>query len=65
MKTTLTFIFLVASISLSCSPPKDDKKPEGILTTAQEQTLQKAKYTEQLLKKTDEERQKILDETQE
>lgn len=64
MKKILTLILFSASICLSCSPQKDDQKPEGVLTNAQEQTLQKAKEIESLLKETDDEHQKILDETQ-
>jgi starvation-inducible outer membrane lipoprotein len=58
MKFHQTVFLLILSIMLAaCS-----EKPQGVLTNAQQQTLDKAKQTEDVLKKANEERLKKIDE---
>ncbi len=57
MKFTILFL-LIAIIFSACSD-----KPQGVLTNAQQHTLDKAKQTEDVLKKANEERLKKIDET--
>ncbi|RYY73404.1 MAG: hypothetical protein EOO52_18565 [Gammaproteobacteria bacterium] len=55
-------IFLHAFIAASCAPKNPPEKPPSVLSDAQQHTLEKAKETEDILKKADEERRKKLDE---
>ena len=63
MKLKYSALFLLTSIVVaSCSPKTLEEKPQGVLSDAQQHTLDKAKETEDVLKKADEERLKKLDE---
>lgn len=66
-------ILCIASISVfvcACSPKQPEQQPanlpekksQGVLTDAQQKTLDKAKQTEELLDKTAKERMKEVDE---
>lgn len=58
MKFYQVIFLLMLSISFAaCS-----EKPQGVLTDAQQHTLDKAKQTEDILKKANEERLKKIDE---
>ena len=54
----LWFVFA----TIACSPNPPEEKPQGVLSDAQERTLEKAQETEAVLKKADEERRKKLEE---
>lgn len=56
MKSTLLLLILTIIFS-ACS-----EKPQGVISNAQQQTLDKAKQTEEVLKKADEERLKKIEE---
>jgi hypothetical protein len=57
-------VFIVLSLTLfACSPKNADEKPQGVLSDAQKQTLDKAKKTEELLDKANKERMKEVDDT--
>jgi len=60
----LAFLLVSAVIVSSCSPKNPEEKPKGVLSDAQQHTLDKAKETEDVLKKADEERLKKLDEVE-
>jgi len=60
----LAFLLVSAVIFSSCSPKNPEEKPQGVLSDAQQHTLDKAKETEDVLKKADEERLKKLDEVE-
>ncbi|RYY04285.1 MAG: hypothetical protein EOO53_02910 [Gammaproteobacteria bacterium] len=60
----LAFLLVIAVILSSCSPKNPEEKPQGVLSDAQQHTLDKAKETEDVLKKADEERLKKLDEVE-
>ncbi|HOY22729.1 MAG TPA: hypothetical protein PK002_06210 [Cellvibrio sp.] len=47
---------------IACSPKNADEKPQGVLSDAQKQTLDKSKKTEELLDKANKERMKEVDE---
>ncbi|GGY69118.1 hypothetical protein GCM10011613_11790 [Cellvibrio zantedeschiae] len=61
---------LLASFVCACSPKQPEQQPaqlpekksQGVLTDSQQQTLDKAKQTEELLDKTNKERMKEVDE---
>ena len=58
MKFHQTILVVTLTLIAACS-----EKPKGVLTDAQQHTLDKAKQTEDVLKKANEERLKKLDET--
>ena len=62
--TTTTFLsyLLIACLFTACSPKNADEKPQGVLSEAQKQTLDKSKKTEELLDKANKERMKEVDE---
>ena len=62
--TKLLSGLLVACLIAACSPKPADEKPQGVLSDAQQRTLDKAKQTEDVLKKANEERLKTIDEVE-
>jgi len=54
--------FLCALTVTACIPKSPEEKPQGVLSDAQQRTLDKAKETEDVLKKADDERRKKLEE---
>lgn len=61
MKPYQILLLAIFSIVLAACSDKTDK-PKGVLTDAQQHTLDKAKQTEDVLKKANEERLKKVDE---
>lgn len=58
-------VLILLSLSLiACSPKNTDEKPQGVLSDAQKQTLDKSKKTEELLDKANKERMKEVDEAE-
>ena len=55
---------VIVFIVCGCSPNEDNKKPEGVLTNAQEKTLAKAKQIDDTAKAIDEKRLKELNEAE-
>ena len=62
MKTHLLALAILSLTLIACSPKNTDEKPQGVLTDAQKQTLDKAKKTEDMLDKANKERMKAVDE---
>ena len=62
MKTHLLTLAILSLTLIACSPKNTDEKPQGVLTDAQKQTLDKAKKTEDMLDKANKERMKAVDE---
>jgi len=65
MKLNYLFACALMLTTYACSPQSPGEKPQGVLTETQKKTLQKAKETEDVIKKADEERRKQLDENTE
>jgi outer membrane biogenesis lipoprotein LolB len=61
MKLCQILLLAIFSIVLTACSDKPDK-PQGVLTDAQQHTLDKAKQTEDVLNKANEERLKKIDE---
>ncbi len=59
--TKLILTLLINGLICSCSPKNPAEKPQGVLTEAQKQTLDKAKKTEDVLDKANKERMKEED----
>lgn len=59
-------MLLLAGSLCACSPkqtePKTEDKPKGVLTDSQQQTLDKAKQTQDVIDKASQEQMKIADE---
>ncbi len=55
---------LIACLCAACSPKNADEKPQGVLSDAQKQTLDKSKNTEDVLDKANKERMKEVDEAE-
>jgi len=55
---------LLTCLCAACSPKNADEKPQGVLSEAQKQTLEKSKQTEDILDKANKERMKELDEAE-
>jgi len=62
MKKHLLALAILSLTLTACSPKNMDEKPQGVLTDAQKQTLDKAKKTEDMLDKANKERMKAVDE---
>ena len=62
MKKHLLALAILSLTLTACSPKNTDEKPQGVLTDAQKQTLDKAKKTEDMLDKANKERMKAVDE---
>ncbi len=58
-------VFFVASLVCACSPGASEEKPKGVLTDAQQNTLDKSKQTEEMLDKANKERLKVVEEAEE
>lgn len=58
MKPHYLALLLLSFTLISCSPKNADEKPQGVLSDAQKQTLDKSKKTEELLDKANTERMK-------
>jgi len=59
--TTFLSCLLLACFCAACSPKNTEEKPHGVLSDAQQQTLDNAKKTEELLEQTNKERMKEAD----
>ena len=55
---SLLWVFAITA----CTPKTPEEKPQGVLSDAQQRTLDNAQEMEKVLKKADEERRKKLDE---
>ncbi len=64
MKSLHLAVTLLSLTLISCAPKNTDDKPQGVLSEAQKQTLDKSKNTEELLDKANKERMKEADETE-
>ncbi len=62
MKPFQLAVVLLSLTFFACSPKNTDEKPQGVLSDAQKQTLDKSKQTEELLDKANKERMKDADE---
>lgn len=63
MKIIYVMLSLLWVIAITaCSPKSPEEKPPGVVSDAQQRTLDKAQETEEILKKADEERRRKLDE---
>ena len=67
MRSNMKIIYVMLSLLwviaiTACSPKTPEEKPTGVLSNAQQRTLDKAQETEEILKKADEERRRKLDE---
>lgn len=60
-KTHLMSGLLVCALLFACSPKHETEKPQGVLTDTQKQTLDKAKKTQEVLDKANEEQKKTID----
>lgn len=61
MKTHHLVLLLLSFTLIACSPKNTDEKPQGVLSEAQKQTLDKSKKTEELLDNANKERMKEVD----
>lgn len=64
MKLHYLALMLLSFVLVACSPKNADEKPQGVLSDAQKQTLDKSKKTEELLDKANTERMKEADEAE-
>jgi hypothetical protein len=64
MKIHYLALLLLSLTLVACSPKNADEKPQGVLSDAQKQTLDKSKKTEELLDKANKERMKEVDEAE-
>lgn len=64
MKLRYLVLILLSLSLIACSPKNTDEKPQGVLSDAQKQTLDKSKKTEELLDKANKERMKEVDEAE-
>ena len=60
--TTFLSCLLLACFCTACSPKNAEEKPQGVLSDAQQKTLDNAKKTEDVLDKANRERMKEVDE---
>ena len=61
MKIHYLALVLLSLTLAACSPQSADDKPQGVLSEAQKQALDKSKKTEELLDKANKERMKEAD----
>lgn len=55
-------ILSIAILACACSPKPAEEKPQGVLTDTQKQTLEKAKKTQEVLDKANQEQIKATEE---
>lgn len=64
MKIHYFALMLLSFTLIACSPKNADEKPQGVLSDAQTQTLDKSKKTEDVLDKANKERMKEVDDAE-